>query len=90
MTLVWILGFVILVVSIAIQFRALQRIAFSRSMFLTGMAFLVSFLVAFLVRSTLAWILFGLFQIIGWGFLFMMTFFSLRHLRRKKMHHPRA
>ena len=90
MALLWVIGFAILIVSIVVQFKALNRIAFSRSMFLTGMAFLVSFLIAFLVRNAFAWVLFALFQIVGWGFLLMMSYFSIRHLRRRKGKHARA
>lgn len=84
MLFVWIIALAVLVASIVIQYRALKGIAFSRSMFLSGMAYFVSFLVAFLVRGTIAWILFGVFQAIGWGFLLLITFFSLRKLQEKK------
>ena len=84
MLFVWIIGLLVLVTSIVIQYKALKSMAFSRSMFLSGMAFFVSFLVAFLIRSSIAWILFGIFQAIAWGFLFLMTYFSLRKLQEKK------
>ena len=83
---IWLLAIVVLIVSIIIQYKALNRIAFSRSLFITGMAFLTSFIVTLTHFSlTAVWVLFIFFQTAGWLFLVLMTYKSWRRLRSARL-----
>lgn len=78
------MALVALLVSIIIQRRALNRIAFSRSMFITGMVFLCSFLASLTAPNLAVWTVFVIFQLFGWTFLLFMTVRSLRHMRERR------
>lgn len=80
----WIVAIAVLLISVVIQYRALNRIAFSRSMFITGMAFVCSFVVTLTVPSAAVWIVFSFFQIVAWGFLLLITLRSLARLRGRR------
>lgn len=79
--ILWMIGIVVLITCVIIQRRALNRIAFGRSMFICGMSFLVSFLVIMAPLSIGAWVLFALFQLFGWVFLLFMTFRCVQRMR---------
>lgn len=82
-TVVWIVAIVAVIVCVVIQRRALNRIAFGRSMFISGMAFLCSFIVAFTVPSAAVWVVFIFFQLLAWVFLVFMTIRSVRYMRER-------
>ena len=81
----WFIGFIVLVVCIVIQRRALNKIAFGRSMFITGMSFLCSFIVAITPPSPEVWVLFAFFQALAWVFLVFMTLRSWRHIQVRQI-----
>ena len=79
---IWLIAIVLLILSVTIQYKALNRIAFGRSLFISGMAFLTSFVVTFTRFSVAAvWFLFILFQALGWLFMLFMTYKSWTRLR---------
>ena len=82
---VWIAAIAVLIACIVIQRRALNAIAFGRSMFISGMAFVCSFVVSLTVPSAAVWIVFAFFQVLGWSFLLFMTYRSLRHMRERRV-----
>lgn len=84
---IWIVALVVLLVSIVIQYRALNRIAFSRSLFISGIAFFTAFVIHLFAPPNAgfgAWVLFLLFLAAGWLFLLFMTYQSWRRLRSLK------
>lgn len=85
--LLWGIAFIVLVICIMIQRRALNRIAFGRSMFISGMSFLVSFIVVLAPPNPAVWVLFVFFQLLGWVFLIFMTIRSLRRMRESVSRH---
>ncbi|MCY0902086.1 MAG: hypothetical protein OWU32_07865 [Firmicutes bacterium] len=81
--ILWGVALVVLVICVVIQRRALNRIAFGRSMFISGMSFVVSFVVMIAPPSAGVWVLFGLFELFGWTFLIFMTVRSIARLRQR-------
>lgn len=80
----WGVAIVALVICVVIQHSALNRIAFSRSMFITGMAFVCSFVVTLTLPSAAVWVVFTFFQVVAWGFLLLITLRSIARLRARK------
>lgn len=87
--IVWGVALVVLGVCVVIQRKALNRIAFGRSMFISGMSFVVSFVVIIAPPSVGVWVLFGFFELFGWAFLIFMTVRSIARLRHH-VHPPVA
>ncbi|MCL6455126.1 MAG: hypothetical protein K6T78_16090 [Alicyclobacillus sp.] len=70
-------------VCIPIQHRALNRIAFGRSMFITYTAIVMAYLVGVLSRSVPADIIAVLLLVLGLCMLVFMAAKSLQHMRRR-------
>lgn len=76
-------GLLVFIVSVIIQYFALNRIAFGRSIFITVAMFAVGSMIwmsPYEVSKYLA----GLFFVFGWAFLLFMTVQSIFHARQKK------
>ncbi|MCL6442911.1 MAG: hypothetical protein K6T83_05550 [Alicyclobacillus sp.] len=82
-TIVWVVALLIIVVCIPIQHRALNKIAFGRSMFISWTAILMGLIVS-LFPSISATVVALVLFIIGFGFMILMAVKSAQHLRRTR------
>lgn len=73
----------VFIVCIIIQFMALHRRAFGRSMFITFMMFTVSFMFV-LSPKEIAIIFYQLFLYGAWAFVLFMTWQSVRRFRQRR------
>ena len=80
---IFLLALLIIIVSVPIQYKALNRIAFGRSMFITFMALLMGMIVAML-PSVAATIVAMVLFLLGFGFMVLMDVKSLQRLRAEK------
>lgn len=81
--LIFLLAVAIVVVSVPLQYKALNRIAFSRSMFISFMAILMGLIVAMLPSAAATIVSMVLF-LLGFGFMGLMAIKSLQRLRSEK------
>lgn len=72
-----------LIICVPIQFRALNRIAFGRSMFISGMSLLTGLFIG-LFPSIGATIVSLFLIVLGMGFLVLMSVKSVQHMRMVK------
>lgn len=75
--------FVLFIVCCVIQFRAMNRIAFGRSIFISTMFLLMGFIVAISSMSPARYVSWFLF-VCGYGFLLFMTVQSVLHVQKNK------
>lgn len=81
--IIFLLAVVIVVVSVPVQFKALNRIAFARSMFISFMAILMGLIVAMLPSVAATIVAMALF-LLGFGFMALMAVKSFQRLRTEK------
>lgn len=81
--IIFLLAVVIVVVSVPVQFKALNRIAFARSMFISFMAIFMGLIVAML-PSVAATIVAMVLFLLGFGFMALMAVKSFQRLRTEK------
>ncbi|WP_018131377.1 hypothetical protein [Effusibacillus pohliae] len=75
-------GLLAVIVCVIVQYFALHRAAFGRSMFITFAMFLVGFMIS-LSPHPVSQILSMVFYVLGWAFLLFVTWYAL--VRRYKM-----
>lgn len=81
-SLVGLLAFIICVI---VQFFALHRAAFGRSMFITAAMFVVGFMIS-LSPHDVSRVISKAFYVLAWGFLLFVTWYSIvRRHRMKKL-----
>lgn len=83
-TIVLIAGVVVSIICIPIQRRAMNKIAFGRSMFITWTAIIFGFIIALLPGIPATIIACCLF-ILGFGMMILMAIKSYQHLQRVKV-----
>lgn len=81
--IIFLLAVVIVVVSVPVQYKALNRIAFGRSMFISFTAILMGLIVAML-PSVAATIVAMVLFLLGFGFMALMALKSFQRLRADK------
>lgn len=80
-TVIWILFIVSLIVFIPSQRRAMNKIAFGRSMFISAAAIVLGLFVA--IRPGIGYAIVAIFLfLMGWGMIVFMGIKSYQHLRR--------
>ncbi|BCJ87456.1 hypothetical protein [Effusibacillus dendaii] len=81
----FLIGLLLFIVCMIVQFFALHRTAFGRSLFITAAMFLVGFMVS-LSPYTVSQFISKFFYILGWGFMLLVTWQSIvRRMRMKKL-----
>jgi hypothetical protein len=74
------IGLIVFAICAYIQFRAMNRTAWSRSMLITLTAFLIAFMISLSPHTFAIMFLVRLFEVLGWGFLLFITYRSLEHI----------
>ncbi|MDB5085072.1 MAG: hypothetical protein JWN30_1958 [Bacilli bacterium] len=79
----FLIGVLVFVICSIIQFLAMNRMAFGRSIFIAAM-FLVMAVIARLSTSSAAGVFVGILLVLGYAFLFLMTWKSIVRFRKTK------